>query len=181
MLLPPPPLSHTAECPSLLSDPLTVYISLHVLLRLSSSLAISHHFLLPRQYTVYIQCVYSVYSVYISRTSCITRSTGNIHTFLAPLVPVLFEIQLRDSDRTIFQTILNETNLGSNFINLDFPIRIFCNKALCRYVILVQNCLKSRCITGPKLYLKREKFYSCFKLVTIFSCHPLYCITLHVL
>eukprot|EP00116_Pleurobrachia_bachei_P009387 sb/3469649/ len=45
--------------------------------------------------------------------------------------------------------------------------------SLCRYDILIQNCLKNRSITGPKLYLKREKFYSCFKLVTIFSCHPL--------
>ena len=41
-------------------------------------------------------------------------------------------------------------------------------------IILVQNCLKNNSITGPKLYLKREKFYSRFKKVTISSFHPLH-------
>ena len=45
--------------------------------------------------------------------------------------------------------------------------------SLSRNVILIQNCLKNRSITGRKLYLKREKFYSHLRLVTISSCHPL--------
>eukprot|EP00116_Pleurobrachia_bachei_P006162 sb/3466424/ len=42
-----------------------------------------------------------------------------------------------------------------------------------RCIILIQNCLKNRSITGAKLYLKRERFYSRFKFVAFFSCHPL--------
>eukprot|EP00116_Pleurobrachia_bachei_P008780 sb/3469042/ len=89
-----------------------------------------------------------------------------------------FEIQLRASDRTIFQTILNQniiTAKTKKFISMAISDHFLLPRQytnLCRYVILIQNCLKNRSITGPKLYLKREKFYSCFKLVTIFSCHP---------
>ena len=83
-------------------------------------------------HAVHLQRIESSFSLryrIISSCPANTRSTRNIHTFLAPLAPVLFEIHLRDSDRMIFQTILNEINSVSNFINLNFLIRIFCNKA----------------------------------------------------
>eukprot|EP00116_Pleurobrachia_bachei_P019092 sb/3479354/ len=83
-----------------------------------------------------------------------------------------FEIQLRASDRMIFQTILNQNNITEK--NKKFILI-----AISHHFLLLRQYTKygkythfSSTSSAGSLYLKREKFYSCFKLVTIFSCHP---------
>eukprot|EP00116_Pleurobrachia_bachei_P005774 sb/3466036/ len=68
-----------------------------------------------------------------------------------------FEIQLRASDRMIFQTILNQNNITEK--NKKFILI-----AISHHFLLLRQY--TNCIS------KGKKFYSCFKLVTIFSCHP---------
>eukprot|EP00116_Pleurobrachia_bachei_P015271 sb/3475533/ len=102
--------------------------------------------------------------------------------YLAPAdgngsAPALFEIQLRASGRTIFQTILNQNNTTGKtkkiiFIGISHHFLLTLQNSqeemiryrngnelfsLSRCVILIQNCLKNRSTTGPKLYLKQGR------------------------
>eukprot|EP00116_Pleurobrachia_bachei_P009189 sb/3469451/ len=83
-----------------------------------------------------------------------------------PITNGPFEIELRASDRTIFQTILDRNNTSSKnkqFIFIVLSHHFLLNRQYTKCIILIQNCLKNRSITDPKLYLKRKKFYSRFK------------------